>query len=142
MMTRRRTSGAGVFFVTEDIDLPGGVTVFAPVSRGSDNRAGLSVLFSAGGLDALVTGDMDADLEARLLALHSLPDLEVLVAGHHGSKYSTGEALLAATAPEVVLISVGENHYGHPAGETLRRIADAGAEAFRTDQCGNITVRR
>ena len=135
-------SGAGVFVVTEDIDLPGGVTVFAPVSRGSDNRAGLSVLFSAGGLDALVTGDMDADLEARLLALHNLPDLEVLVAGHHGSKYSTGEALLAATAPEVVLISVGENHYGHPAGETLRRIADAGAEAFRTDQCGNITVRR
>ncbi len=142
ILTAAEASGAQVFVVTEDMALPGGVTVFAPVSRGSDNRAGLSVLFCAGELDALVTGDMDADLEDRLLALHDLPDLDVLVAGHHGSKYSTGEALLAATAPEVVLISVGENRYGHPAAETLRRIAQAGAEAFRTDECGNITVRR
>ncbi len=141
VLSAAEAAGAAVYVVTEDLRLPGGVTAFAPVSRGSDNRAGLCVLFT-GGLNALITGDMDADLEERLLSLHEIPDLDVLIAGHHGSKYATGAALLAQTTPEVVLVSVGQNRYGHPAEETLRRIADAGAEAFRTDQCGNITVRR
>jgi hypothetical protein len=40
---------------------------------------------------------MGADVEQQLLAHAALPDLEVLVAGHHGSKSSTSEQLLAAT---------------------------------------------
>jgi competence protein ComEC len=42
-----------------------------------------------------------------------------------------------------VLISVGKNNsYGHPAEETIARIEDSGAQILRTDECGNITVRR
>ena len=62
------------------------------------------------------------------------------VAGHHGSKYATGEELLNTLTPETVLISVGYNSYGHPAPETLDRLTEAGAEAFRTDQQGDLTV--
>lgn len=146
MLTRTVSeAGASVCTVTEDLLLSfadGTVTIFAPVSRANDNDAGLSVLLSCGEFDALVTGDMATALEERLLSLHELPDIEVLVAGHHGSRYSTGERLLAETKPEIVLISVGENRYGHPAGEMLQRAARAGAEVYRTDQCGSITVRR
>ena len=71
----------------------------------------------------------------------ALPDVDLLIAGHHGSKYSTSEALLRQTAPELVAISVGKNSYGHPAQETLRRIAAWGARCCRTDQQGTIRLK-
>ena len=74
--------------------------------------------------------------------LYELPDLEVFVAGHHGSKYSTSELLLEVLRPELVLISVGENSYGHPADETINRILASGAEVRRTDEEGSIIIRR
>ena len=116
--------------------------VFAPLGSENDNDAGLSVLFSHGEYDALITGDMNIETENRLVLHAQLPDLEMLAAGHHGSKHSTGEALLMRTTPEVVLISVGENDYGHPAAETLARIESVGAAVCRTDINGTITVRR
>ena len=85
---------------------------------------------------------MGADVEQQLLAHTDLPDLEVLVAGHHGSKSSTSEQLLAHTAPDYAFLSVGEhNTYGHPAQETLERLAAAGCRIYRTDLQGNITLR-
>lgn len=131
--------------VSADLRITAGdasLTVFAPVSAADDNESGLCVLFSVGTFDALVTGDLSTSGEYRLLSMKSLPDLEVLVAGHHGSKYSTSQTLLEQTCPEVVLISVGRNSYGHPAEETLARISAAGAVIYRTDECGDITVRR
>ena len=90
----------------------------------------------------LVTGDMGSDVEELLLRHTQLPDLEVLAAGHHGSQYSTSQALLDQTRPEYALVSVGaDNRYGHPAQETLERIAAAGAEIYRTDVAGTVTVR-
>lgn len=77
-----------------------------------------------------------------LLRMAEIPELEVLVAGHHGSKYSTSLELLEATRPKLVAISVGENHYGHPADEVLERIAAIGAAVYRTDEDGNIIFRR
>ena len=71
-----------------------------------------------------------------------LPRVEVLVAGHHGARTSTTEELLEAIRPETVLISAGANNrYGHPARATLDRLAAAGADIYRTDLQGNITVR-
>ena len=73
----------------------------------------------------------------------TLPDIELLVAGHHGAKTSTSEALLEITQPETVLLSVGEgNRYGHPAAETLETIEKYGAEVYRTDVQGSLTVWR
>ena len=88
-----------------------------------------------------MTGDMDGETEAALIKKYQLQDIEVLVAGHHGSKYSSGETLLAAAGPETAVISVGENRYGHPGAETLGRIGAAGAVCWRTDENGTVTVR-
>ena len=52
--------------------------------------------------------------------------MDLLVAGHHGSKYATSETLLAAVDPDAVAISVGYNNYGHPTPETLGRIQAQG----------------
>ncbi len=117
------------------------ITIYPPIATNSENEACLTVLSACGAYETLVTGDMPARLERRLLERHSLPDIELLVAGHHGSKSSCGKEILAATKPETVFISVGYNSYGHPAEETLDRIARAGAQVYRTDQNGNCTVR-
>ena len=118
----------------------GTLTVYPPLGAGDANEEGLSVLCSAGDFDALITGDMDGVIEGRLLKYGDLPDLEALVVGHHGSKYSTSEELLSATRPELAAISVGYNTYGHPAPETLERLAAAGCDIYRTDWSGTITI--
>ena len=70
------------------------------------------------------------------------PDVELLVAGHHGSRYSTTPELLETVRPEMAVISVGRsNRYGHPAQETLERLAEFGADIYRTDLQGTVVVR-
>ena len=50
--------------------------------------------------------------------------------------------LLETIAPEVAVISAGlGNSYGHPHSQTLERLAQAGAEIYRTDLQGTVSVR-
>lgn len=72
-----------------------------------------------------------------------LPDVDILVAGHHGAADSTSEELLMEVTPELVLISVGkDNHYGHPAPALLERLTRSGCQVMRTDMDGTIMIRR
>lgn len=139
-------TGTALQYLQEDLTVQFGkskLQIFAPLSYLPGNDGGLSVLCSQEGYDILVTGDMSIDGEARLLQTHTLPQVELLLAGHHGAATSTGAPLLEAVCPQTVVISVGaENRYGHPAPETLRRLHDAKATVFRTDQAGTVTVRR
>jgi competence protein ComEC len=106
-----------------------------------EEEHGLIYLCSVGDTDVLITGDASGERERQLIAKNSLPDLELLIVGHHGSATSTGDALLRALKPEVAVISVGYNHYGHPTQETLDRLAACGAVIHRTDREGNIVIR-
>ena len=108
----------------------------------SDNESGLCILFQQGNCDILITGDQSTQGELNLLQQVTLPKLEVLIVGHHGSKYSTGDALLKATMPEIAIISVGaDNIYGHPATEVLERLEKYDCEILRTDQMGTVIYR-
>ena len=108
----------------------------------SNNESGLCVLFQRENCDILITGDRNSYGEKDLLRQIDLPDLEVLIVGHHGSKYSTSVELLQAGKPDIAIISVGENSYGHPTNEVLDRLTEFGCEVYRTDQHGTITFRR
>ena len=88
----------------------------------------------------LLGGDAEADVEEQLVA-RGLPPVNLLKAGHHGSRTSTTAALVEATRPRVAAVSVGaKNDYGHPSREVLARLAAAGAAVVRTDQVGTIDV--
>jgi len=115
-------------------------TLFAPLGKESENERCVTILATQGSFDYLVTGDADSALERALLAHTQLPDIECLVAGHHGSKYSTCIELLRAVKPETAVISVGYNTYGQPGEETLARLRGAGAAIFRTDEDGNVKI--
>ena len=132
-----------VIFLSQEECVPLGeaeLTIYPPMGFGDNNEEGLSLLCSCEEFDMLVTGDMDSETEQVLLSNADLPALEVLVVGHHGSKYSTSPALLETLTPEAAVVSVGSNSYGHPAGETLRRLQEAGAEVFRTDLNGKVSI--
>ena len=78
-----------------------------------------------------------------LLRNRALPDVDILVAGHHGAADSASQELLEAVKPETVLISVSEdNIYGHPAPKLLERLEKFGCSVYRTDQSGTIIIRR
>ena len=90
---------------------------------------------------ALVTGDLDEELEAKLMEKYDLPTVDILVAGHHGAANSTSQTLLETVKPKIVVISVGENSYGHPSEKTLERVEAWGACLYRTDQYGTMNFK-
>lgn len=119
------------------------ITVFGSTYAEESNENSLCILFERENCAILVTGDRSWMGELMLMHDHTLPDVDLLIAGHHGSKNSTSEELLAAVSPEIVFISVGrDNSYGHPAKETLARLAEFGCVVYRTDLHGNLTFRR
>lgn len=145
ILTAAERCGTEIVFVTEDLTLDfsgGSLQLFAPVLPGSRN-CGLAALMSAGEYDILIPGDMPAAAERVLADTHSLPQVEVLVVGHHGAAGSTAPELLQTVSPEIAVISVGaDNSYGHPAQAVLDRLTEAGAAVYHTDQAGDITITR
>ena len=138
-----RAAGVETLLVTDGATAQLGeveLTIYPPLGSGDSNEEGLSVLGSAGTFDFLVTGDMDTTVEGRLVKYGNLPDTELLVVGHHGSRYAASEKLLQAVQPELAVISVGYNTYGHPAEETLGRLARYGCDIYRTDWSGTVTI--
>ena len=135
-----------VEYVREDMMYTFGstqMTIFAPISSKSDNESSICVLFQREDCGILITGDRGVSGEMMLLQTHSIPEVDVLVAGHHGSAGSTTEELIAATSPQYAFISVGEdNRYGHPSHKVLERLINAGCEIYRTDIHGTIIFRR
>lgn len=135
--------GIRVYLLEDNADVTFGeasMRIYAPLGAGDTNEEGLSVLATCGTFDVLITGDMGAVTERRLVRYGALPDVELLVVGHHGSRYATGEELLAAARPDWAVISVGDNGYGHPAEETLARLDAAGCAVYRTDWMGTVTL--
>ena len=136
--------GTDVVFVTSPTVLTLGemtLTVYPPVAAEGDlNEQGLSALAAAGDFDLLITGDMAGSTERKLAETYPLPDIEVLVVSHHGSRYSSDETFLRAIRPEVGIISVGDNSYGHPSGQAMERLEDIGADIWRTDRQGTVRV--
>ena len=140
------TTAGEVVYPDRDMVLTAGdtkITVFVPRFGGTGNENSLCVLFDTEKCDILITGDRNAFGERSLLRNSYVPDVDVLIAGHHGSKASTSQELLDAVEPEIVCISVSaDNHYGHPSPEVLQRLQDFGCAVYRTDLNGDILIRR
>ena len=95
----------------------------------------------SGRVGLLLTGDIEAAAEQRLLADPArLPSL-VLKVPHHGSRTSSAPGFVSAVAPVVAVMSVGaDNRYRLPTPEIERRYRARGTCVLRTDRCGAVTV--
>ncbi len=106
---------------------------------GSDvNEDSIVLRVEFGAFSAVFAGDAGMPAEARLRGRVGAADL--LKVGHHGSRGSSGDAWLSELDPAVAVVSVGRNRYGHPAPEALARLTGHGADVWRTDREGTISV--
>ncbi|WP_125767755.1 DNA internalization-related competence protein ComEC/Rec2 [Companilactobacillus furfuricola] len=104
-----------------------------------ENQDSLTLLAHIGQTNWLFTGDLDQSSEKKILQDHSFK-VDMLKAGHHGSKTSTSNELLDKTKPDLALISAGiNNRYGHPNKETIQRLDDHRIPHLNTADYGMIT---
>jgi beta-lactamase superfamily II metal-dependent hydrolase len=132
------------------IDFHDGVTVrvlYPPAKyvpkKDDTNDASVSTLVTYGDETFLLTGDLPSTEESQLISsglLQFTKNITVYKAGHHGSKYSSGEQLLSYIHPEYTVISAGkDNKYGHPNGETIERLQKYSKEIISTIDHGTVT---
>lgn len=111
-------------------------------SGGGANESGAVYLISDGDFDLMITGDAGKAVEYEAAESFDAENIELFVAGHHGSAGSSGSALLSVIQPEYAVVSVGAgNSYGHPTAEALERLSGCGAEVYRTDLSGDVIFR-
>lgn len=116
------------------------VTILGPRADYSDvNDQSLVLRVDYGETSFLFTGDAEYDSETDMLDAGCDVRCDVLKAGHHGSKTSTGYRLLYEAEPQYCIISCGANNdYGHPHDDTLSRLRDADVTVYRTDLSGTV----
>lgn len=107
------------------------------------NTGSLVFLLTYQEFDMLFTGDMDKEVEQRLLGkdVFSKTQVEVLKVAHHGSNTASSEEFLSSVFPETALVSVGvKNRYGHPAKEVMKRLSRFSQKIYLTKDCGAVTI--
>ena len=105
------------------------------------NDNSLSLRLAYGRRAFLLTGDLEAEAEARLVAAGRVRSVDVLKVAHHGSRTSTTAGFLEAAGPSLAVISSGAgNRYGHPSPLVLDRLREAGARILRTDLGGGVVI--
>jgi len=134
-----------IHWITDQAEIKNGelkISLFPGENPEDDNESSMCILFQRKNYDILITGDRSAAGERQLLRAAELPELELLIVGHHGSGSSTSFDLLEATRPKAAAISVGAgNSYGHPDMDVLKRLCLFNCGVYRTDLDGTIIFR-
>lgn len=97
-------------------------------------------LLSFGLFDAFFTGDAESDILKLALQEESFGDIEVLKVPHHGAKKGLTEDLVERIDPDVAVVSVGKNNYGHPNSALLDELKRHNVGVLRTDVEGTIEI--
>lgn len=104
-----------------------------------DNDGSEFVKIVGEGCSAVFTGDASEDAETTMEPGADW-SAQIMKVGHHGSRTSTSDSWLDEVHPKWAVVSCGRNNsYGHPNGETLRRIEAHHVPVARTDTEGDIT---
>jgi len=91
----------------------------------------------------LFTGDAGIEIEKKIIENNSnnLLDVDILKAGHHGSKTSSSPEFLEKVSPEITIISAGkDNKFGHPHKEVIDNLEKAGSKIKNTAEVGRIQI--
>jgi competence protein ComEC len=105
------------------------------------NDTSLVIRLTYNDVSILLTGDLEKRGESMLLSNGDDVSATILKLGHHGSDTSSGVDFIKAVKPKIALISVGQlNEYGMPDEIVLDRLKEAGAQIYRTDLHGAVTV--
>ncbi|MEO0083059.1 MAG: T9SS type A sorting domain-containing protein [candidate division WOR-3 bacterium] len=135
---KRRTIGLG-----ETINLGGGVILICVVKNGkvvnndsviplpansdNENYRSIGFVLKYGFFELWIGGDLtgpggERDVETKVSVVTG--DVDIYIANHHGSRYSSSSTFLDSLRPERAIISQGTvpNNYGHPHQEAINRL--------------------
>ncbi|MBP0981743.1 MAG: MBL fold metallo-hydrolase [Oscillospiraceae bacterium] len=103
------------------------------------NNTSLCVRIDAGEASFLITGDAEVQQEDKMREGKENIDVDIFVAGHHGSNSSNKQYFLNTVTPMASVISVGkDNDYSLPSAKAVDRLAKFG-NLYRTDLNGTVT---
>ena len=103
------------------------------------NNDSLAFNLTYGRVDILYTGDIEMEGEDGILKSGLDIDTDILKVAHHGSSTSSTAAFLNKANPNISVISVGKNNYGHPNGGVLTRLSGY-SKIYRTDEDGAVII--
>jgi competence protein ComEC len=106
------------------------------------NESSCVVRIEGPGGSVLIPGDIGEVIESRLVREQpERLDVDVLIAGHHGSAGSSSAAFLQAVTPKQVWYSAGyRNRFNFPRPEVVERVAQVGARQYGTAQAGAVRL--
>ena len=106
----------------------------------SGNNYSCVLLIRWGELRILLAGDIERAGERALLERYQLEPMTLVIAPHHGSKTSSGQAFVDQLRPSHVVFSAGYRHqYGHPHPEVVSRYRNSGTRMWNTALHGGIS---
>lgn len=105
------------------------------------NNASIVVKLFYKNADFLFTGDIEGAAEKKLLAWDNILQSDILKVGHHGSSTSTNLEFLDKVNPNIAVITVGKNRFGHPSQKIIERLEDKNIQIYRTDEDGTVIIR-
>jgi competence protein ComEC len=113
-----------------------------PIVPSADNEQSLVLRLEYGETSFLLTGDIGAQSETKILELDGKLRSQVLKSPHHGSSSSSSKDFLEKVEPRIAVISVGDgNRYGFPSQDVLKRYEEMGMTVYRTDIHGAVELR-
>lgn len=118
------------------------VSILGPIRRNA-NLNNESIVLRIEYLDTsfLLMGDAEIEEEDDIINSNAQLESTLLKVGHHGSNTSSSIKFLEEVHPKFAVISVGENGYGHPDAEVIKRLERESALIYRTDLSGNIICK-
>jgi len=108
-------------------------------SKGNDSSLVLKVIFRNNSF--LFTGDIDAEVEKKIVSSGKDINADVLKLSHHGSKYSNCDEFIDRVAPSLAIVSAGNfDRYGHPDKSVLERFDKRNVEVLNTHDTGAVEI--
>jgi competence protein ComEC len=121
------------------VDVLGPAPGAARAAAADVNDACIVMSVSEGRDGILFTGDAGVNEQAQMMG-ETLPPVEVYKVPHHGGKSCYYAQFLSKVAPEVSVIDVGVNTYGHPSPEVVSALSAYGP-VYQTKVNGDIDVQ-
>jgi len=103
------------------------------------NDHSLVLFVEIGGLTWLFTGDLEEEGERQLIGEYPTLEVDVLKAGHHGSRTSSTDAFIEHIKPSVAVITAGEdNRFNHPHPDVVETFRRHNVQVVGTHENGAI----
>jgi len=113
-----------------------------PGAAWEGNNASCVLEVAIGNHRILLTGDIEAPVEATLVENSLIGPVNTVIVPHHGSRTSSSPDFVTRLRPELAIVSAGfGNRWGFPKADVVRRWERGGARLLETGTSGAVGQR-